>query len=242
MRRLMTAGVAAIAMTVSIPAFAGTVITFNNGAYTYPYPTTATVFENFDSGTVGSNYATPNPTPGGTGITETTTGTDNLIESGTAASQYVDPSANGAAGAGSPNYLAVGANSTFKVNFTTPVQFFSFILGSLDTYNQLALTFAGSSTPTIFTGGQIIGNASASQVPGANGNGNSATGGRVVFDTAGGAGITSATFSSPFQAFEIDELSSAVPEPAVWGLMILGFGLIGSQLRARRRKVTFATA
>jgi hypothetical protein len=33
-----------------------------------------------------------------------------------------------------------------------------------------------------------------------------------------------------------------VPEPATWGMMILGFGLVGASMRYRRRatRVTFA--
>lgn len=36
--------------------------------------------------------------------------------------------------------------------------------------------------------------------------------------------------------------SAAVPEPSTWGAMLLGFGLVGSGMRARRRstKVTYA--
>lgn len=33
-----------------------------------------------------------------------------------------------------------------------------------------------------------------------------------------------------------------VPEPATWGMMILGFGLIGTALRTRRQKVTVSYA
>jgi hypothetical protein len=36
--------------------------------------------------------------------------------------------------------------------------------------------------------------------------------------------------------------SSAVPEPATWGLMLAGFGLVGAGLRTRRRSVTFSAA
>jgi hypothetical protein len=34
---------------------------------------------------------------------------------------------------------------------------------------------------------------------------------------------------------------AAVPEPATWGLMLAGFGLVGAGLRSRRRQaVTYA--
>jgi PEP-CTERM motif len=35
---------------------------------------------------------------------------------------------------------------------------------------------------------------------------------------------------------------AAVPEPATWGMMILGFGFAGGAMRARKRSVRFATA
>jgi len=40
----------------------------------------------------------------------------------------------------------------------------------------------------------------------------------------------------------IEVVPPGVPEPATWGLMLLGFGLIGTGLRTRRRSVTFAAA
>ncbi|MBV8238823.1 MAG: PEPxxWA-CTERM sorting domain-containing protein [Sphingomonas sp.] len=36
----------------------------------------------------------------------------------------------------------------------------------------------------------------------------------------------------------VTSIAAAVPEPAVWGLMIVGFGMIGSALRYRRRQQT----
>jgi len=36
-------------------------------------------------------------------------------------------------------------------------------------------------------------------------------------------------------AFALDGLAAAVPEPATWAQLLLGFGLIGGFLRARRR-------
>jgi hypothetical protein len=43
---------------------------------------------------------------------------------------------------------------------------------------------------------------------------------------------------SELQAF--GTLAGAVPEPATWAMMILGFGMIGGTLRSRRRKLAFA--
>lgn len=41
--------------------------------------------------------------------------------------------------------------------------------------------------------------------------------------------------ASPAQGYSIGSLTFAVPEPATWGLMIVGFGMVG--VAARRRKV-----
>lgn len=37
-------------------------------------------------------------------------------------------------------------------------------------------------------------------------------------------------------------LTYAIPEPAMWAMMILGFGITGAAMRTRRRQVTFAAA
>ncbi len=45
-------------------------------------------------------------------------------------------------------------------------------------------------------------------------------------------------FSSTQNAFEIDNLAiGAVPEPATWAMMLLGFAGIGVSLRRRRKPV-----
>ncbi|WP_394764380.1 PEPxxWA-CTERM sorting domain-containing protein [Phenylobacterium sp.] len=59
------------------------------------------------------------------------------------------------------------------------------------------------------------------------------------------------TMADPFMAFEIsidgqpltfamDDTGAGVPEPATWGLMLLGFGGLGAALRARRRTPALA--
>jgi hypothetical protein len=48
-----------------------------------------------------------------------------------------------------------------------------------------------------------------------------------LFDARSGNGIASISFGDPS--------SGAVPEPATWAMMILGFGAAGSAIRSRRR-------
>jgi len=43
-------------------------------------------------------------------------------------------------------------------------------------------------------------------------------------------------------AFTNVAAAPGVPEPATWGLMLVGFGMVGAGLRTRRRSVTFANA
>lgn len=63
-----------------------------------------------------------------------------------------------------------------------------------------------------------------------------------------GPGITRVQFGSNAGAWVADDLSftadlsSSVPEPGVWAMMITGFGLAGGVLRRRRRRTVFALA
>lgn len=62
--------------------------------------------------------------------------------------------------------------------------------------------------------------------------------------TAGFTSITLYGGANNFTVFDNVTLATAataaVPEPATWALMMLGFGLIGASLRSRRTKVAFA--
>lgn len=127
------------------------------------------------------------------------------------------------------NYAAVLDGGNYSINFG-PTNLFSFVIGSLDTFNQLVLRYSDGTAVT-YTGGAIVNDPSLDNP----GNRTIAeTNGVVTYTVTSGPSITGATFlSAGGNAFEFDNLSAAVPEPAAWGMMILGFGLIGGALRRR---------
>jgi len=194
-------------------AEAATTISFNGGSGTLSANTY--VFENYDALASG-----------------TAIGSNAFAYSGT----------NGAAArpafGTTGNFGAVLSGGSYTVNFG-PTSIFSFVLGSLDTFNALTLRYMDG-TSTTFTGGAIVGDASLDN----SGNRTIAeTNGVVTYTVTSGSLLTGATFASSDNSFEFDNLSAAVPEPAAWGMMILGFGLIGGAMRRRsatKTTVTFA--
>lgn len=139
------------------------------------------------------------------------------------------------------NFAAVVGGGTYTLAFASAVQVFSFALGSLDSYNTLQLKYFDGNTTTL-TGGQIIGGVSTSVMSSGN-QGLAATNGRVVYDFGGAdGGLTQVVFSSSSNSFEFDNIATAAPEPAAWGMMIVGFGLAGGALRIRRREDKLAQA
>lgn len=97
--------------------------------------------------------------------------------------------------------------------------------GSIDGYNSLSL-YNGATLVGTITG------AMASVNP--NGDQDSAITNRRVTIAADGA-FDRIRFDTGQNAFEVDNIgfSAAVPEPATWAMMIMGFGLTGAAMRRR---------
>jgi PEP-CTERM motif-containing protein len=143
----------------------------------------------------------------------------------------VGGSGNGAQPFGtSGNYLSVLGGGSENVSFAAPLSSFSFFWGSIDTYNTITInTTAGNQT---FTGTDI---ATMFAADGIQANGCQVlTNCNRYFTFAGnGDQITGFSMSSSSNSFEITNIS-AVPEPATWAMMILGF--LGVGFMAYRRK------
>jgi len=117
-------------------------------------------------------------------------------------------------------YLSAGGNDQFGFNFDVPAGSFS---GSLGDGNSFYPNQGSVNTP-IFSDFTNL----------------AVTGGTFQFNPNGfGFGDSPNTLSASYTA----GTTGAVPEPATWAMMILGLGLVGGALRARRRQeaaVTYA--
>lgn len=133
-------------------------------------------------------------------------------------------------------YLEVRSNDDpavpYVFNFAGERRVFAFDVRDVRATSQLRVTFTDNSTQT-FTGSQILG---LQALPGA-----PDTAGRVRFNLFGGLAATSIAFFSPSDVLSnrwaVDNIASAVPEPAAWGMLIMGFGFAGASLRRRRNAV-----
>lgn len=146
-------------------------------------------------------------------------GSGYVVQSGTdlngAAPAFADPSGK---------YLSVLTGGSALINFGSAASGFSFDWGSVDDYNTL--TLFGSFGSRMYTGIDFA--------PPANGDQSSPiTNG--LFTALAGAGETFSGFQieSSANSFEIDNvaITAAVPEPATWAMMLLGFGAIGYAMR-----------
>lgn len=200
---------------IAMPASALTIVSFNAGSGALPAG--ALVFEDFEGFASG--------TPGAA------IGPNAFVFDGSVGGQSARP-AFGSTG----NFATVKTGGMYTSVFA-PTTAFSFVLGSLDTYNTLTIRYEDN-TEQAYIGGQIINDLtfpSGNQISGE-------TNGVVTYTVTDGPRISGAVFQSSANSFEFDNLAAgAVPEPATWAMMLGGFGLIGAVSRRRTRAtVTYA--
>lgn len=159
----------------------------------------------------------------------TTSGSGYFITSGS--------SGQGATPLGdSSHYLSVYGGS-FSMLGTVGYNSVSLLWGSIDTYNYLDLLNAA---------GNVIGTVDAAAIQA----GNWADGNQTSYVTNRRVtiGSTDAIYGIKLRsnqaAFEADDIkfSGAVPEPATWAMMVMGFGLLGTALRRSRGGTPAITA
>ena len=114
----------------------------------------------------------------------------------------------------------------------------SLYLGSIDAGNKIEVLGNGGSVLRTYTGSEL------SDPAAANGNQTSAQTNRLVtFNATGNEQLTGLRFTSTVNSLEFDNVrfTAAVPEPATWAMMILGFGVVGYAMR-RRPNLRYAQA
>lgn len=123
---------------------------------------------------------------------------------------------------GGQNFLNLfGGTATF--NFLTPIQAFGFFITGLqsDLVPQQTITFTDGSSQVLNTPFATNG------------------GGAFFGFTDFGKSISSVSFNATNDIVSVDDVRflsvSAVPEPATWAMMLLGFGAMGVSMRRRRR-------
>lgn len=178
--------------------------------------------------TPGTNpYSGPAPTYDFDTNTPPTTG-GGVITTGTTPGLYAQP--YGSTG----NYYSVGPSTSTPgtIDFSSFGDIFniSFIWGSVDTYNTLEFLDASNNVLATFTGSQIFNPANGNQT-------DPNTNPVVTFFLSGSdvSNFSQLRLTSDVNAFETDNYAvNAVPEPATWAMMLLGFAAMGFALRRRR--------
>jgi hypothetical protein len=172
---------------------------------------------------------------------------DNAIADGFTfvndAAAYVRPGALGLdSGLSAPppgdvsNYETVLGGGHATLTSLKGLQSLSLFMGSPDTYNTIKFSGAGGFSWTL-DGAQIFNNLAPS-------NGDQSYGRRVSYDF-GEHSVNKVEFFSTSNSFEFDTIAGrlsggAVPEPATWATMILGFGVVGATFRRRRNLLAHA--
>ena len=128
-------------------------------------------------------------------------------------------------------YVLGGTSATL----TTPLlKSFSMYIGSVDSYNSITFKGANGFEQTI-SGTDLVAHANGDRT-------SAGTNRRFYFDF-GADRVNQVVFHSTSNSFEFDNIAAgAVPEPATWAMLILGFGFVGAALRRRQPGLAVVSA
>lgn len=202
---LVSATLAAAA--IASPASAVTFFTTPGSVASFA-PTAGTLVD-FNNGSVPAGFSL--------------TGSGYTVLAGNVAGVRATPAfSNGSA------YLAVNPGGVATLASTIAYSSVSIFLGSIDSFNTVQILTGAGTVLKSYTGAQFVANANGNQsLP--------STNRRITFNAGIGETITGIRFLSSRPALEVDNVVFAVPEPSTWMMMLLGFGLVGTAMRSRRR-------
>jgi hypothetical protein len=143
------------------------------------------------------------------------------------------------------SYLYVMANQiatiTANISAIAGYKMISFYMGSIDAGNTVEVLGAGGAVIQSYNGTLLAKPTDAT--------GDQTSGGNnrfITFTAQGNEVLTGIRFRSTVNSLEADNVrfTAAVPEPATWAMMLVGFGMVGAGMRYRSRKgaVKFVTA
>lgn len=132
------------------------------------------------------------------------------------------------------NYWTVGPTDgspgTLDLSSFGDIYALTLLWGSVDSYNLIEFLDGSNNVLASFTGSDIFNPANGNQT-------DPNTNPLVQFNLTGSdvSGFTTLRLTSRQNAFEIDNVTvNPVPEPGTWMMMLLGFGLMGFAVRARK--------
>jgi len=131
--------------------------------------------------------------------------------------------------------VSIRLNRATPVTLTATTGFTAPALGGTNTAGQV--TFAGPNGTRLMLG--LIGNYSRAPSLTAITSPSFNSGG-VYYTAYSVAGVSSHLVSG--SVTQVSPAVPPVPEPITWGLMLLGFGMVGAGLRSRRRRTTVTYA
>jgi hypothetical protein len=127
-------------------------------------------------------------------------------------------------------YLSVQAGGLATLQSTAGYLSVSVFVGSIDSFNTVQVLNTLGTVIGTFTGADFTATANGDQsLP--------STNRRVTFFANAAESIGGLRFLTSGNSFEVDNVVFAVPEPATWLLMIVGFALVGQSMRVRRGNV-----